>query len=82
VSTTESTAFDAICGMWLETNQVAATYTYLGQSYAFCCEECRDVFARAPDMYIILLAHEPTSSAGHRCLLQRQADSSFGSATE
>jgi YHS domain-containing protein len=62
-----SHAFDAICGMWLKTNQVAATYTYLGQSYAFCYEECRDVFARTPDVYVVFLAHEPTSSAGYRC---------------
>ena len=67
---TEWTSFDVICGMWLKTAQVATTYTYLGQTYAFCCQECCDIFAR------VRQAHEPSCSAGHRCPHQRLDDSS------
>jgi len=66
-------AFDPVCGMWLEPHQVAATYTYLGQTYAFCCTECCELFARAPESIIVLLAHEPGQSMGHRCPDQRRA---------
>jgi YHS domain-containing protein len=65
------TAFDVICGMWLETSQIAVTYTYLGQTYAFCCKECCDIFARVPEAHVVRLAHEPGTSAGHRCPYQR-----------
>lgn len=73
---TEWTSFDVICGMWLKTAQVATTYTYLGQTYAFCCQECCDIFARVPEAHVVRLAHEPSSSAGHRCPYQRLDDSS------
>jgi YHS domain-containing protein len=59
--------FDPICGMWLEPSKVATTYTYLHVTYVFCCCECRDLFARAPEFYVVQLAHEPGVSAGHRC---------------
>jgi YHS domain-containing protein len=57
--------------MWLEPDQVAATFTYLGQTHSFCCEECRELFAHAPEAHIARLAHEPKNSAGHRCPYQR-----------
>jgi YHS domain-containing protein len=66
-------AFDPVCGMWLEPRQVAVTYRYLGQTYTFCCAECCEFFTRAPDTCIVLLAHEPGESMGHRCAGQRQA---------
>jgi len=66
-------AFDPVCGMWLEESQVAVTYTYLSQTYAFCCTECRDLFAQDASTFLILLAHEPGESMGHRCPLQRQS---------
>lgn len=66
--------FDPICGMWLEPEQVAITYTYLGRSYGFCCTECRDLFARVPEAHLARLAHEPGNSAGHLCPYQRLAD--------
>jgi len=68
-----SLAFDAVCGMWLEPSQVVTTYTYLGQTYAFCCAECCRLSAEDPDIHIILLAHEPGQSMGHRCPSQRRA---------
>jgi YHS domain-containing protein len=69
-----SLMFDPICGMWLDSDEIAVTFTYLGQSYGFCCTECRDLFARCPEIYVAHLAHEPHQSAGHRCPFQRQVD--------
>jgi len=66
-------AFDPVRGMWLAPDQVAATYTYLGQTYAFCCTECCELFARDPETHIVLLAHEPGQSMRHRCPSQRRA---------
>jgi len=63
--------FDPVCGMWLSVEQVAALHLYLGQSYGFCTEECRALFAQAPDVHVVSLAHEPDQSAGHRCPFQR-----------
>ena len=70
---TTTLAFDPVCGMWLEPDQVAITYTYLGRIYAFCCTECCDLFAQDSSTFLILLAHEPGESMGHRCPLQRRA---------
>jgi YHS domain-containing protein len=64
--------FDPICGMWLDSNQAAATYAFLGHIYVFCCAECRDLFAESPEAHVARLAHEPEQSAGHRCPHQRQ----------
>jgi YHS domain-containing protein len=59
--------FDPICGMWLEPCQVASTYIYLRVTYVFCCCECRDLFAQAPEVYVVQLAHDPRGSAGYLC---------------
>jgi len=64
--------FDAVCGMWLGPEQVAATYTFLGQTYAFCCAECHELFVRDAETFVILLAHEPGESMGFRCPVQHQ----------
>ena len=77
-----SPAFDPICGMWLEPDQIAVTYTYLGQTYGFCCNECCEIFARVPEAHIVRLAHEPTNSAGHRCPFQRPANRDSDGGTE
>ena len=70
-----SVVLDPICGMRLAPSQVAVTFTYLGQSYAFCCAECRDLFARRPEVHVVRLAHEPDESAGHNCPYRRKANS-------
>ena len=67
-------AFDPVCGMWLEPDEVAATCSYLGHTYSFCCRECCELFARDPGTVIVLLAHEPEQSIGHRCPMQRRED--------
>lgn len=64
-------ALDPICGMNLQPHQVAADYTYLGVVYAFCSTECRDMFARTPEIFVVVLAHEPNMYYGHRCPHQR-----------
>jgi len=62
-----SAGYDPMCGMWLAEDKITATYTYFNQTYVFCCDECRDLFAQAPEAHIVRLAHEPGTSAGHRC---------------
>jgi len=61
--------------MWLEPDQIAVTWAYLGQTYCFCCQECRDLFVRAPEICVAHLAHEPDVGLAHRCPFQRLAAS-------
>lgn len=63
---------DPMCGMLMTESQVVATYHYIGQTYSFCCDECRDLFAHAPEQVIVQLAHEPEGYWGHRCPRQRK----------
>jgi len=63
---------DPLCGMLLAESQVVATYDYLGQIYCFCCTECYDLFVRAPEQYIIQLAHESEGHCGYPCPQQHQ----------
>lgn len=65
--------FDPICGMWLEAAEVTITYTYIGWTYAFCSEECRDLFARKPDVHVLRLAHDTEAHTAHCCPRQRDA---------
>ncbi len=65
---------DPICGADLQVDRVTATFTYLGRTYSFCCKECRDLFARAPERYVAYLAHELRQSVGLRCPLVRSAE--------
>jgi len=65
--------FDPICGMWLEAGQVAATFSFIGWTYAFCSEECRDLFAQKPDVYVTWLAQAREASFGHWCPFLRQS---------
>jgi YHS domain-containing protein len=68
--------FDPICGMWIEAGCAELTLEYIGQTYAFCCAECRDLFARAPERQVARLAHEPGQSAGYCCPNRRRSASS------
>lgn len=63
--------FDSICGMWLEPQHIMATYTYIGHIYRFCSAECRDLFARTPDIHVLRLAHDSEGCIAHCCPLQR-----------
>jgi len=44
-------------------------FTYLGSVYTFCCPACRERFARMPEKYITLLAHESDYSLDYPCPL-------------
>ena len=68
----DSSAFDPICGMRVESSHAEIVCVYLGRAYAFCCVECRDIFLRAPEDYVGMLAHEPGESAGHLCPLSKK----------
>ena len=57
--------------MWLDAVEVSITFTYIGWIYAFCSEECRDLFAQKPDVYVIRLAHDPEAHIAHCCPRQR-----------
>jgi YHS domain-containing protein len=57
---------DPMCGTHLEADEVAATYTYIGRDYSFCSLECHEMFVRAPDKYLAILAHEPDGHCGYR----------------
>lgn len=70
----EALFFDPICGMWLQAGEVAVTFTFIGRTYAFCCAECCDLFARAPEVYVSHLAHEPHQCAGHVCPFKRRGN--------
>ena len=64
--------FDPICGMWLAPHEIATTVTYIGRTYAFCCEECRVLFMRTPEAHIVRLAHDPAESIAHACSHQHE----------
>jgi len=74
----EARFFDPICGMWLRAGDVAVTFTFVGHTYAFCCTECRDLFARAPEVHVSHLAHEPHACAGHLCPFKRRGNTGSG----
>ena len=66
--------FDPICGMWLDAVEVTITFTYIGWTYAFCSQECRDLFAQKPDVHVIRLAQDPEAHIAHCCPNQRRSD--------
>lgn len=59
-----------LCGQ--EAGQTPApAFTYLGAVYTFCCPACRERFARTPEEYVVLLAHEFDCSLDYPCPLAR-----------
>lgn len=62
--------FDPICGMQLARDEIAVTLTYIGRTYAFCCQECLTLFLRSPESHIVRLAHNPDESVAYRCPYQ------------
>jgi YHS domain-containing protein len=67
--------YDPICGIWLDASRTSITFIYIGWTYAFCSIECRDLFARAPDVHVLRMAHDPEGYLGHWCPFQREAAS-------
>ena len=66
--------FDPICGMWLDAAEVTITFSYIGWTYVFCSQECRDLFAQKPDVHVIRLAQDPEAHIAHCCPNQRGSD--------
>ena len=64
---------DPICGKRLSSEQNELTYTYIGQEYHFCSQECHDLFLRSPEYYITLLAHDERGHCGIRFPAKRVA---------
>lgn len=62
---------DPICGMLLTEEEIVVTFVYFGKTYAFCCVECYDMFVRAPERYVVYLAHSLEGHYGHHCPTQR-----------
>jgi YHS domain-containing protein len=72
-----SRIFDPICGMRIDAEQASITLTYIGWSYAFCSDECRDQFARTPDVHVVRLAHDSEAYAGRWYPFLRQSPDSY-----
>lgn len=66
-ATSSPCMFDPICGIWLTSEHVLAHYTYIGHTYVFCSLECRDLFARTPEVHVVRLAHDGEACIAHRC---------------
>ena len=43
---------DPVCGQEVDPEQAEATSVYQGETYYFCCEECRQEFDRDPARYV------------------------------
>ena len=50
---------DPVCGMQVDDQQAAASMSYQGQTYYFCCEGCQRQFEKDPQAYL-------TGGAGER----------------
>ena len=46
------TAVDPVCGMHVEPEEAAAKQEYHGQTYYFCCQDCKRMFDRDPTIYV------------------------------
>ena len=43
---------DPVCGMMLRPGQEEASYTYQGQTFHFCSQECCKLFQESPKEYM------------------------------
>lgn len=43
---------DPVCGMMINPEEAEDTFDYEGETYYFCCEECKDRFRSNPEEYI------------------------------
>jgi len=44
---------DPVCGMQVETQQAAGKSEYLGETYYFCSQGCKNKFDQRPEQYIV-----------------------------
>lgn len=47
-----ATMIDPVCGMNVEPDQAVGESEYQGQTYYFCCEECKQLFDEDPTNYV------------------------------
>lgn len=52
---------DPVCGMQVDEKLAAATYEYLGKTYYFCAQGCKNAFQKDPEKYL----SRQTSQSGH-----------------
>ncbi len=45
-------AIDPVCGMQVSEENAAATEEYMGKTYYFCSQYCRDEFVQDPEAYV------------------------------
>jgi YHS domain-containing protein len=43
---------DPVCEMEIEKDQAAATVEYLGETFYFCSENCKEAFEEDPESYL------------------------------
>jgi YHS domain-containing protein len=48
-----STTIDPVCGMNVEPEESAAESQHQGQTYYFCCKDCKRMFDGDPTYYVI-----------------------------
>lgn len=68
--TTKTGVFDPVCGMVLESYDIALVSEYGGQTYFFCSPVCRERFDRDPQKYAhaaILLEYARVAVVGLPC---------------
>ena len=58
---TTTSVKDPVCGMTVEANAAAAQSDYKGQTYYFCCGDCKKQFDQAPQKYLAELGGAPHS---------------------
>jgi Cu+-exporting ATPase len=47
-----ASAVDPVCGMTVNKTTAKVTYDYKGTTYYFCCQGCKDAFAKDPEKYL------------------------------
>lgn len=60
---TGPTAIDPVCSMMVYHSTAAATHTYQGTTYYFCCVGCQTRFSANPDRYLHPERYQPAAPA-------------------
>jgi len=47
-----TTVQDPVCGMNVDPDQAAGESEYQGETYYFCCQDCKRMFDEDPTMYV------------------------------
>lgn len=60
-----------VSGKEIKKSEAKATYEYNGKTYYFCCENCREIFLKYPEKYVL---QESESHEGHMHVHQQAED--------